>query len=179
MKDAEIEDSYLEENKRSNEIKNRHAGFSLIEVVIAIIIFLVVALGVFATLVYAINYNTGNNTRSQALAILQQKVEFYRSAKFTPTIPKTTSTGEEATLRGGTKSPEIITLPNGNRFKIQAIIDDDPFCPGVQPETPFCTTSILPSTLKEIKVTVSLDSPSPGWQTSFPATVILRRARAN
>ena len=32
---------------------------------------------------------------------------------------------------------------------------------------------------KEITVTVTLENPTPGWQTALPATVVLRRARAN
>jgi type II secretory pathway pseudopilin PulG len=128
------------------------------------VIILISLLGVFVTFIYAINYNSGNNSRSQALAVLQQKVETLRSAKFTPTIT-------DSTLTGGTKATESVTSADGNRFSIQVVIDDDPFTSGIQIDA---TKSV-----KEISATVTLESPSPGWQTSVPATVILRRVKAN
>ena len=144
--------------------QNPASGFTLIEVSIAMVIILIALLGVFVTFIYAINYNSGNNSRAQALAVLQQKIETLRSAKFTPTIT-------DPTLTGGTRAAESVTSANGNRFTIQAVIDDDPFTSGIQIDTA--------KSVKEISVTVTLESPSPGWQTSVPATVILRRVRAN
>lgn len=140
------------------------AGFSLIEATIAMVVFLIAVLGVFISFTFAINYNAGNNSRAQALAVLQQKVEQMRSAKFTPTV---TDTG----LTGGVKDPEIIVAPNGDRFRINVTVDDDPFTAGVQVDS----TRLL----KEVQVTVALDSPTPGWQTSVPATIVLRRVRGN
>jgi prepilin-type N-terminal cleavage/methylation domain-containing protein len=150
---------------RGRKIRTKsEGGFSLIEVIIAMIIMLVALLGVFLTFTYAVNYNAGNNSRSQALSILQQKVEELRSAKFTPGVT-------DAALTGGTKTPEIITAADGNRFRVDIIVDDDPFTTGVQVDTT--------KTLKEITVTVSSESPTPGWQTAVPATVFLRRVRSN
>jgi prepilin-type N-terminal cleavage/methylation domain-containing protein len=140
------------------------SGFTLIEVAVAMVIILISLLGVFVTFIYAINYNSGNNSRAQALAVLQQKVETLRSAKFTPTIT-------DSILTGGTRAAESISSADGNRFSIQVVIDDDPFTAGIQIDS---TKSV-----KEISVTVTLESPSPGWQTSVPATVILRRVKAN
>ncbi len=140
------------------------SGFSLIEATVAMVILLIAVLGVFISFTFAINYNAGNNSRAQALAILQQRVEQIRSAKFTPTVTDTS-------LTGGTKSPEVVTAANGDRFRIQVVVDDDPFTSGVQTDTT--------KRLKEVQVTVSLDSPTPGWQTSVPATIVLRRVRGN
>lgn len=140
------------------------AGFSLIEATVAMVILLIAVLGVFISFTFAINYNAGNNSRAQALAILQQTVEQMRSAKFTPTVTDTA-------LAGGTKSPSIVTAPNGDRFRVQVVVDDDPATSGVQVDA----TKLL----KEVSVTVSLDSPTPGWQTSVPATIVLRRVRGN
>lgn len=139
-------------------------GFSLIETTVAMVIFLIAILGVFITFTFAVNYNAGNASRAQALAVLQQRVEQMRSAKFTPTLT-------DSMLTGGTKSPEIIIAPNGDRFRIQVVIDDDPNTSGVQVDA----TKVF----KEVSVTVSLDSPTPGWQTSVPATIVLRRVRGN
>ena len=140
-------------------------GFTLIEVSMALVIILIALLGVVFTFTYVINYNAGNNSRSQALAVLQQKVEQLRAAKFTPTRT-------DPDLTGGTKTPEPVTSPSGAQFTISVIVDNDPFTTGVQDE-------MVPTTLKEIKVTATLAAPNPGWQTAVPATIVLRRTRAN
>ena len=139
-------------------------GFSLIEVVLALVILLVALLGVFLAFTYAISYNAGNNSRSQALAILQQQVEKMRSAKFTPTVI-------DATLAGGVQPVKYVILPNNNRFTVNVSVDDDPGTAGVQVDSL--------TTRKEIIVAVALDRPTPGWQSSVPAIVVLQRVRAN
>ncbi|HEX8737179.1 MAG TPA: prepilin-type N-terminal cleavage/methylation domain-containing protein [Pyrinomonadaceae bacterium] len=142
----------------------REDGFSLIEVIIAMIILLVALLGVFLTFTYAVNYNAGNNSRAQALSILQQEVELLRSAKFTPGVT-------DAALTGGEKTAKIITAADGSRFRVNITVDDDPFMANVQTDAT--------KTLKEITVRVTSESPTPGWQTAVPATVFLRRVRSN
>lgn len=144
--------------------KGSSGGFSLIEVIIAMTILMVVLLGVFGSFTYAVNYNAGNNSRSQALAVLQQEVELLRSAKFTPQITDTN-------LLGGEQAPRPVSSADGNRFLVTIKVDDDPFTDGIQIDTT--------KTLKEVTLTVTLENPTPGWQTAVPATVILRRVRAN
>lgn len=143
------------------------AGFSLIEVLCALVIILIALLGVAFAFTYAINYNAGNHSRSQALAILQQEVEQMRSAKFTPTVT-------DSSLTGGTKPLKTVRSPAGTYFTIQVVIDNDPFTAGIQDDA-----AVPIPTLKEISVTTQLSSPSPGWQTAIPATIMLRRVRAN
>lgn len=159
LKDMSSFSSNVKQQNKSDE-----KGFSLIESTIAMVVFLVAVMGVFFSFTFAVSYNAGNSARAQALAVLQQKVEKMRSAKFTPSLT-------DSTLTGGTKTPEIITVSDGNRFKIDVVVDDDPFTSGVQTNTA--------KLLKEVTVTVSLDRPTPGWQTSIPATVVLRRVRGN
>ena len=143
------------------------AGFTLVEVACAMVIILITLLGVVFVFTYAINYNAGNNSRAQALAVLQQEVEQMRAAKFTPTIT-------DASLAGGTKASKAVTSPTGSRFTVDVVVDNDPLTSGIQDDT------ATPSpTLKEIKVTTKLENPSSGWQTAIPATIILRRTRAN
>ena len=69
------------------------AGFSLVEVMIAMVVLLIGLLGVSLTYTSAVRYNAGNNLRLQSLAILQQEVEMTRSAKFTPTQTRRTLFG--------------------------------------------------------------------------------------
>jgi prepilin-type N-terminal cleavage/methylation domain-containing protein len=151
--------------QKNEQANSGQAGFSLVEVSIAMVVFLIAVLGVFISFAYAVNYNAGNSSRAQALALLQQKVEELRSKKFVPT-------STDSSLTGGTKTPEIVTAADGNKYRLQVVIDNDPFTAGVQ-------TSETNVKLKEISVTVSLERPTPGWQTSVPSTVILRRVRGN
>ena len=147
---------------RDNRLDQR--GSSLVEVTIAMVIFLIALLGVFITFTYAVNYNAGNNSRAQALAILQQEVEQLRAAKFT-------SGGTDDSLKGGKKARRISTLAGGGRFRVDITVDDDPITAGTQTDST--------KTIKEIKVEVALDNPTPGWQTSVPAVIFLRRVRGN
>ena len=142
------------------------AGFTLIEVACALVIILVALLGVVFSFTYVVNYNAGNDARSQTLAVLQQQVEQLRAAKFTPTI-----TG--SALTGGTHTPANVTTTAGLQFHITYVVDNDPFTSGIQ------STEPSTSTLKEITVTATLASPSPGWQLAVPATAVLRRTRGN
>jgi prepilin-type N-terminal cleavage/methylation domain-containing protein len=150
-----------EKAERSDE-----SGFSLIEVTIAMIILLVALLGVFVTFAYAVNYNAGNSSRAQALTVLQQEVERMRSAKFT-------SGGTDDLLMGKLKTTRTVTSVDNNRYRIAVTIDNNPSTPAID------TDESLKPTLKEITVEVTLDSPTPGWQTAVPATVILRRVKGN
>lgn len=163
------------------ELRRPHdqSGFTLVETTVALVIILVAMLGVFYSFTYAILYNAGNATRAQCLATMQQEVELMRAAKFTPTqvdsstpVSGNCRTDGLRDLTGGVKTPCKITLPNnGGAFRVETTVDDDPFTTGTQVDAA--------STMKEITITVRLDSPSPGWQTAIPATVILRRTRGN
>jgi prepilin-type N-terminal cleavage/methylation domain-containing protein len=161
----------------SGDTGSEEAGFSLVEVSIAMLIILIALLGVFATFTYAISYNAGNNSRVQAIAVLQREVELLRSAKFTPTVTDAFTPGVpddgRRDIRGGEKPSRNTTSADGNRYVVETKIDNDPLTDGIQ------STNESTSTIKEITVTVRLDSPTPGWQTSVPATVVLRRVRAN
>ncbi len=140
------------------------SGFSLIETTIALVVILVGMLAIAEAFTFAILYNAGNASRNQAVSILQQETEFLRSKKFSPL-------NTDAELTGGTKAIKYVTAPSGESFSIANTVDDDPFTDGIQVDAS--------STLKEITVTVSLASPSPGWQTAVPTRVVMRRTRGN
>ena len=131
------------------------------------VIILISLLGIAFSFTYVITYNAGNQSRAQALALLQQEVEQIRAAKFTPTVTDTN-------LTGGVKAARSVQSPTGIHFTIQDTVDNDPFTAGVQDDT-----AVPSPTLKEITITTRLESPSPGWQTAVPATVVLRRTRSN
>jgi type II secretory pathway pseudopilin PulG len=153
-----------QDDPQDNARLNSESGISLIETSVAMVIVLVGMLAAAEAFTYAILYNAGNASRAQALAILQQETELLRSKKFSPSRI-------DAELTGGEKPVRTVTAPNGGNFTITDIIDDDPFTDGVQVNAN--------STLKEIRVTVRLASPSPGWQAAVPAVIVMRRARGN
>jgi Tfp pilus assembly protein PilV len=144
--------------------KNSASGFSLVEVIIAFAVFLVALLGVFTAFTYCVNYNAGNYSRAQALTVLQREAELLRSAKFTPYVT-------DDVLKGGKKPAKTVVSADGNRYSVETTVDDDPTVSGIQTD--------LTKKFKEITITVSLESPTPGWQTAVPAKTILRRVRAN
>jgi len=156
------------------------SGFTLIEAVIAMVVLTVALLGAFMTVSYAINYNAGNNARTKTLAVLQREIERLRSAKFMPCTTANVTTGRVDPLLLGmaatTRTIAASAETDNYSFVITTTIDNNPATPGVDDEAAInsCNTSI-----KEITVTSRLASPSPGWQTAIPATVVLRRVRSN
>jgi prepilin-type N-terminal cleavage/methylation domain-containing protein len=154
------------ERPDANAVRGQE-GFSLIEVAVAMVVVLIALLGVFFTLTYAITYNAGNNSRAQALAVLQAEVERLRSLKFTPNLT-------DADLQGGVRPVQIVVSPNGGTFGVRVFVDNDPDTTGIQNET-----DVPNPTIKEIEVQVRLEHPSPGWQAAVPATIVMRRVRSN
>jgi prepilin-type N-terminal cleavage/methylation domain-containing protein len=147
----------------------RQSGFTLIEVAVAMVIILVALLGVVFTFTYAITYNMGNNSRSQALAVLQQEAERIRAAKFTPTTT-------DAILLGGSQPTRDVTNATGTHFSVNIDVDNDPSTAAIDDGSSVPDASC---TYKEITLTVTLASPSPGWQTAVPSRVVIRRTRGN
>jgi Tfp pilus assembly protein PilV len=159
--------------------KKKDDGFTLVEVIIALVILMISVMGIFAVFAYATVYNTGNSMRSQALSTLQAEAEKIRSAKFTPTItdnytPGTPDDGRRD-LTGGTKAARTVTAVNGTTYTVQTIVDNDPFTVGVQNDA-----AVPNPKLKEITLTVTPQSSRPGsWVVANPVRVVYRRVRAN
>lgn len=148
-------------NKRTQNTSDQ-AGFSLMEVIIALVILLIALLGVFYTFTYAVGYNSGNTQRSQALQILQQEAETIRAAKYSPYLI-------DYVLIGGEKPPKVVTTADGNIYLVEITVDDDPFTAGVQTDNT--------KTLKEITISVTSENVVSLWQSSVPTRVVFRRAR--
>lgn len=171
------------------------AGFSLIEVVIAMIVMMIALFGVFSVFTYAITYNAGNKTRAQALAVLQEEVERYRAAKFNSTetdnfTPGTPDDGRRD-VTGGRKADRTVTASNGMTFLVRVSVDNAPSVANTpdppnldipQDETYVCQSpqgDPVECTLKVITIEVRLAAPNPGWQTAIPVRTVLRRVRGN
>lgn len=159
------EKSQIIESKSLNLVRNsKEAGFSLIEAIIAIIILAVVLLGVASLFAFGTRTNSGNNTRSQMLAVLQQQVEVFRAAKFTPLVT-------DAVMAGGEKAEVTLPPVENRRYKVKVWIDDDPFISGYQTDNT--------KTLKEITVRVSGPFTETGLAVAPPITTVFRRVRSN
>ena len=152
----------MKRKTESKSKKNYEDGFSLVEVIIALVILLVALLGVFYTFTYAVGYNSGNTQRSQSLQILQQEVETMRAAKYSPYLV-------DYVLVGGEKSPKVVTTTDGNIYLVEVTVDDDPFTSGIQVDNS--------KTLKEITITVTSENITSLWQTAIPTKVVFRRTR--
>jgi type II secretory pathway pseudopilin PulG len=144
--------------------KSSENGFSLVEAIIALMILTVALISVVLLFTYATQRNTGNNLKSQALAVLQQEVEQLRAAKFTPQVT-------DAVLTGGTKAARIVTSADGSPFQVLVTVDDDPTTNGVQINTA--------STLKEVTLNVSTQNAAEAWVRAVPTTIVFRRVRSN
>ncbi len=156
------------------------AGFSLVEVVIALLILMIAVLGVFGVFAYAITLNTGNSTRSQALSVLQKEVELLRSAKFTPAVVSNTTTATATCaaadngsrdITGGVKTAQRRCGADGTAYMVDTTIDDDPFTAGTQVDAT--------KSMKDITLTVTPIGTNGNWITASRTTVVFRRVRAN
>jgi type II secretory pathway pseudopilin PulG len=152
--------------ERSSEASRNEAGFSLIEVVVALLILMIAVMGVFAAFTYSTIYNTGNSRRSQALSVLQAQVELLRSVKFNP--PPAII---DPSLAGGVKATQTVTAADNSTYLVDVTVDDDPMTPGVQ---------IDPAkTLKEITMVVTPLGTSNSWVTANRTRAVFRRVRSN
>ena len=126
---------------------------------------MVVTIGVASLSSYAINYNSGSNDRSQAIAIAQREVERMRNARFTANVT-------DAVLAGGTQVTLNVTGANRRPYTVDVVVDDDPATAGIQTDTT--------KTLKSIMVTVTPRGAGPTWATNSvgsTVTIVTQRAR--
>jgi type II secretory pathway pseudopilin PulG len=166
-------------------------GFTLIEMIIALVILFIAVMGVFAAFAYATKFNRGNSQRSQGLSVMQREVELLRSAKFTPatvsatTIHQHTGPSCDSTppadngsrdITGGDKELEYRCGIDKNAYAVHTTIDDDPFTAGIQTDA----VSIYHPNLKEITVEVIPQGVRPGeWVTANKIVVVFRRVKSN
>lgn len=94
-------------------------GFTLLEIIIALLVMMISVLGTASLFIFAINYNSGSRDRTVALAIAQQRIERLRNIPFT-------DAALNATAAAGTTE----TLQTNNRtFAVTTVITDVPGSP--------------------------------------------------
>lgn len=181
----------------------RQAGFTMIEMVIALVILFIAILGVFAAITYATKFNRGNSQRSQALAVMQREIELLRSAKFTPAIvsdgtgmthqhtapvcpnlaavPTATPLPDSGIrdLTGGDKEAEFRCGIDGTLYQVNVRVDDDPYTDGQQ-DYPWPQPSPSPIALsKQIDIEVIPQGADGAWVTANAIRMTFRRVRGN
>lgn len=154
---------------RLRESNKGQTGFTMPEVIIAGVILIIICAGTAQTFIFATRINRGNNLRMQALSVLQQEVEIFRSYKYTPLAPA-------AQLNGGSY-PNYKTGVAGadlRTFNISVTIDNDPNTAGQQ------TGSESTCKFKEITITaVPQVAENEGWLQNLGTSVTIQRVRSN
>ena len=149
----------------------RHRGFTLVEVIVAAGVMIILCVGILSVFSYVVQRNKDENFRMQALSVLQQEVEYYRSLKFVPN-------GSPNELNGGTyTNVRTRTSASGRVFSISVVIDNDPYAAGLQTnaEVPDATC-----TFKEITISVAPQVAEPaGTFNATPQTISIQRVRYN
>lgn len=152
---------------------NGTKGFTIPEVIIAGTIMIILCVGTLSVFAYIVRINRGNNLRMQALSVLQQKVEYYRSLKFVPGAGTSADLPNHrvAELYAGTHTLSPITTPNGRAFTITAVVTNVSFSTGSAEEN--CL-------YKSITITaVPTVAENEGWLQNLHTDVTIQRVRSN
>lgn len=147
-------------------------GFSLVEVVIALVVMLVIALGAASLFAYSVYNNTGGGDRSQTLAIAQQALERLRHAKFSVTGTDAILNAGSITeiVRRGGQNPLNLQDPTARSYRIVSTIDDNP-------STPALDINAL-TTLKSVTVTVTPLGAGQRWASGAGGAVTIVTLRS-
>lgn len=149
------------------------SGFTIPEVIVAGVIMVIICVGTMETFVYATRMNRGNNLRMQALSVLQQEVEYFRSLQFVPGL-------ETAADLNNHRSPDI--RAGGPRVRGQRTSAD-----GTVFDLTITVTNLSPSTdealvrFKQITITATPVITESGWlsNVNLGTSVTVQRVRAN
>jgi len=141
----------------------RSRGFTIPEVIVAGSIMIVLCVGTLSVFAFVVRINRGNNLRMQALSVLQQEVEFYRSLKFVPV-------GTDPQLNQGTyTNVRQHTTPDGRVFNVTVVIANVP-----------AGTADSASTFKQITITATpVVAERERWLQNLHTDVTIQRVRSN
>jgi len=156
-------------NALAKKQNNSNSGFTIPEVIVAATILIILCVGTLQTFSVATNINRGNNLRMQALSVLQQEVEYYRSLKFIPGLEDPMLMGHRPEeLKAGTWARPQRTSADGRVFNISVKV-----------------TNLTPSTqehlvrYKRIEITATPATAESGWLANLNTKVTLERVRSN
>lgn len=164
---------------------DQNRGFTIPEVIVAGVILIIICIGTAQTFIFATRINRGNNLRMQALSVLQQEVEYYRSLKF---VPGAELAGAPLDLHrpmeirgsaaGTTHIRPIRTSKDGQQFNLTVVVTNLTPTTG-SPAVPVAEHLIK---YKRIQITATpVIAQSEGWlsNANLSTTVTLERVRSN
>ena len=144
---------------------NERAGFTLVEVLMAAVIMIILAVGLLTVTSQAVKLNRGNNIRVQAQSALQAEAEYYRSLKFIPV-------GSDPAMNANIYTrPNRLTADNSNFAISVQIINKDLVNGSVSNDST--------ATLKEITITATPAVAQISWLANLNTTLTIQRVRAN
>jgi type II secretory pathway pseudopilin PulG len=154
------------------------SGFTIPEVIIAGVILIIICVGTAQTFIFATRINSGNNLRMQALSVLQQEVEYYRSLKFVPGLETSANlnTHRAAEIRAGTYNRPQRISKDGQTFDLTVVVTNlTPTSGG----NPVAEELIRYKRITITATPVSVRSESWLSNSSLNTTVTLERVRSN
>lgn len=150
------------------------SGFTLVEVIVAGILMVLLCVGLLTSFSYVTKINRGNNIRAQALSVLQQEIEYYRSLKFVPGLRTAADlpNHRSADLYGSNTpiNRPPVTSDSGMVFNVTVEVTNIPT--GIAEH--LCT-------YKEIKITAVPAVTQQGWlsDANLKTNITMQRVRAN
>lgn len=144
---------------------NDRCGFTLVEVLVAGVLMIILAIGVLTIASTAVKLNRGNNIRIQAQSALQAEAEYYRSLKFVPV-------GSDTAMNANTYTrPNRVTVDNSN-FAISVQIINKNLVNG-------SVSNDSNVTLKEITISATPVVTQTSWLANLNTNLTIQRVRAN
>lgn len=155
--------------RMNSSMPKRETGFTIIEVIVAGVILIIICVGTLQTFTFATRINAGNNLRMQALSVLQQEVEYYRSLKFVPGLETTLDLDRHRPLelRTGTHTRPNRTSFDGREFTLTVQVTN--LDPADEENVEF----------KEITITAAPVVVQEGWLQNLNTQVTVQRVRSN
>ena len=157
-------------------------GFTILETTIALAVMMVVGLGATSLFLYAVRYNSGATDRTMEMAILQQRMELYRSVPFnspqlnaqaktstivntTPSSPSAPTAAAAAPQSGVQSSPTTGVAGDSRAYDLDTTIQDVTTYAGGPVMQKLITLTVAPRSVRGTS----------DWRNT-PMTVIIRRS---
>lgn len=138
------------QGSKTKVVARGEQGFTLLEVVIALVIMLIVTLGAAALFAYSINYNSGAYDRTLAHAVAQKQMEYLSRSSFEDLVTPA--------------QPEPYITSGGRNYTIVTTVCSTSACGGSP-------------TLKKITLRVTPQGAGANWVRSSVVIETLRAAR--
>ena len=136
-----------------NETSTDERGFTLLEVSIASLVMMVVALACCSLFVFSLQNNVGGNERALAMAVAQQQLEQIRSVNY-----------DDTTLNTGTQTTTVKTAERN--YTVERTVADETNSDGTAKQ------------LKRVTIRVTPQAGGPNW-TRTPVVLVTLRSTAN